>query len=208
MRLPAGLGSLPQSWGIVSKTPPALGAGMAAARRIMVWSAGPALLAAMAFALSAQAGRRPLVLFNSSESVPMGFYWRIRAPVRPGELIAFRVPPAGRAYAAAHLPARLRTSILKPVVAGQGVQVCADGRRLTIDGRDVAVIADQDRHGVALPHWAGCRILGADEVFVLSTRIPNSYDSRYYGPVSRSDVLGVYALLWRPWDAPWATGRS
>jgi type IV secretory pathway protease TraF len=181
---------------------------MHAARRIMVWSAGPAVIAAMALALSAQAGRSPLVLFNSSQSVPTGFYRRIRAPVRPGELIAFRVPPAGRAYAAAHLPARLRTSILKPVVAGPGAQVCADRRRLTIDEQDVAIIADRDRHGVALPHWTGCRILGADEVFVLSTRIPNSYDSRYYGPVSGPDILGVYALLWRPWAAPGPSGRA
>jgi type IV secretory pathway protease TraF len=38
------------------------------------------------------------------------------------------------------------------------------------------------------------------EYVVFSNRIPNSFDSRYYGPVHRRDILGVYAPIWI-WDA-------
>jgi type IV secretory pathway protease TraF len=34
-----------------------------------------------------------------------------------------------------------------------------------------------------------------DELFVFSDRVPNSLDSRYFGPVSTRQVLGVYTRL-------------
>ncbi|MGH7082118.1 MAG: hypothetical protein ACREFV_06585, partial [Acetobacteraceae bacterium] len=48
----------------------------------------------------------PLV-YNDSASVPLGFWWRAGGPetaLRPGLVIGFRPPPAGRAYDAAHMP--------------------------------------------------------------------------------------------------------
>jgi type IV secretory pathway protease TraF len=168
---------------------------MRPSHRVIAWFIGPTLVAALSMGL-ARAPAAPVVLFNGSDSVPKGFYRRVDAPVRPGVLIAFHVPMAARAYAARYLPARLRTSILKPAAAVRGASVCAVGPRLVIDGRTAAWISERDRRGVVLPRWQGCRRLGADEVFVLSTRIPNSFDSRYFGPVPASDVLGIYRPLW------------
>ena len=137
-----------------------------------------------------------LVIYNPSPSEPIGFYRFTTAKPAPGQLISFKVPELGRAYAAQHLAYVLRYSILKEIAAGQGTTVCADHAVLSIDGRARAKIADHDRQGAQLPHWQGCRRLGAGEYFVFSNRIPNSYDSRYYGPVSSPQVLGVYTPLW------------
>ena len=137
-----------------------------------------------------------LVIYNPTPSEPIGFYRYTTAKPAPGELISFKVPEPGRAYAAQHLAYVLRYSILKEIAAGQGSTVCADHAVLSIDGRARAIIADHDRQGHPLPHWQGCRRLGAGEYFAFSNRIPNSYDSRYYGPVSSRQVLGVYAPLW------------
>ena len=147
-------------------------------------------------ALSAFLRPTPLLLYNPSPSEPIGFYRFTTATPAPGQLISFKVPELGRAYAAQHLAYVLRYSILKEIAAGQGSTVCADHAVLSIDGRARAKIADHDRQGAQLPHWQGCRRLGAGEYFVFSNRIPNSYDSRYYGPVSSRQVLGVYAPLW------------
>ena len=146
--------------------------------------------------LSALTRPTALLLYNPSPSEPMGFYRFTTAKPAPGQLISFKVPEQGRAYAAQHLAYVLRNSILKEIVAGQGSTVCADHAVLSIDGRARAKIADHDRRGALLPHWQGCRRLGAGEYFVFSNRIPNSYDSRYYGPVSSRQVLGVYTPLW------------
>ena len=138
----------------------------------------------------------PWLLYNPSPSEPIGFYRASFAAPTPGQLISFKVPERGRAYAAHHLAYVLRNSILKEIAAGQGSTVCADHGTLSIDGRARAIIADHDQQGALLPHWQGCQLLGAGEYFVFSNRIPNSYDSRYYGPVSSHEVLGVYAPLW------------
>jgi len=43
--------------------------------------------------------------------------------------------------------------------------------------------------------WRGSRALGSDEFFVFSSRIPNSFDSRCYGPIDRSQIESVRAPL-------------
>ena len=138
---------------------------------------------------------QPQLLYNPSPSLPIGYYLRVSAAPAKGRIIAFHVPPTGRAYATAHIPYVVRGSIIKPVAATEGDRVCADDH-VTINGRIVGTIARIDRQGRALPHWRDCRVLRRDEYFVFSNRIPNSFDSRYYGPVARSDVIGTFRPLW------------
>jgi conjugative transfer signal peptidase TraF len=137
----------------------------------------------------------PPLLVNASPSEPVGLYVRTRSPPGPGRIIAFRAPQAAYPYVALALPERARTSILKTVRAGQGDQVCAAGHRLSVNDRDWAPIATADRHGRVLPQWSGCRRLRAGEYFVFSARIPNSFDSRYYGPIRTDQVIAVYRPL-------------
>lgn len=139
---------------------------------------------------------RPVVLYNPSPSEPPGFYRLASVPPVPGRLIAFRVPEAGRAYADGHLAYVARNAILKEIAAGQGALVCEDGGKVSINGRVRGVVAATDRWGVPLPHWSGCQRLQNGQYFVLSNRIPNSFDSRYYGPVSVPELIGVYEPLW------------
>lgn len=138
----------------------------------------------------------PPVLINTSASEPPGVYVRTSAVPAVGRIIAFRPPAGAYPYVAEAMPERARTSILKTVRAGAGDWVCADHHQLAVNGRTWAGIAAVDRLGRPLPQWRDCRRLAGGEFFVFSTRIPNSFDSRYYGPVRRADVLGVYRPLW------------
>ncbi len=150
---------------------------------------------AAVWAILASALPAPLVFYNPSPSMPIGYYLRAAAPPAKGRIIAFRVPGPGRAYATAHIPYVVRGAIIKPVIAAAGDQVCT-GDQLKINGRVVAPIATADRQGRALPQWRDCRVLRRDEYFVFSNRIPNSFDSRYYGPVAQSEVIGTFRPLW------------
>jgi type IV secretory pathway protease TraF len=49
--------------------------------------------------------------------------------------------------------------------------------------------------GRSLPLWRDNRVLGPDEFFVFSDRIPNSFDSRCYGPIRRQQIDAVR----KPW---------
>ena len=161
--------------------------------------AGAGTLAALMLAFSRPAAA-PLV-YNDSASVPLGFWWRAGGPgtaLRPGMVIGFRPPAAGRAYVAVHMPQYLHDElILKYVVATAGARICRDAAgAFSVDGRVLGRALKADEHGNPLPAWRGCRTLPPGSVAVFSSRIPDSYDSRYYGAVPARDIKAVYRPLW------------
>jgi conjugative transfer signal peptidase TraF len=159
--------------------------------RRLAWCCLPAAIAFASFAAP-----QPLLLFNGSASEPVGLYVRSLAQPGPGRLVAFHPPPAARTYVAAHMPQIGRGGILKELVAGPGAQLCIEGQMLVLDGEALGAVIERDSAGRELPHWQGCRVLGAGEYAAFSSRIPKSFDSRYFGPVRDSDLIGVFRPLW------------
>lgn len=158
-----------------------------------VLAAGAALIGALS--LAAAGGARPLLLWNRTASEPQGLYVRGAGSVSVGALIAFPTPSAAFPYADDRMSYLRRVPILKHVAAVSGDLVCTANGKLEINGRVRAPILRRDRRGAVLPRWEGCRRLGDSEVFVFSDRIPNSFDSRYFGPVNRADIIGVFRPL-------------
>ena len=70
------------------------------------------------------------------------------------------------------------------------------GDRVTVGGAPRATALASDRLGRELPVWSGCRRLGAYELFLPADASPESFDSRYFGAVTRADVIGVAVPLW------------
>lgn len=137
----------------------------------------------------------PLALVNESPSQPRGVYVRRpdRSPTR-GAVVAVRQPPGSRIYLSG-LGAPEGMPLLKRVAAVSGDVVCHDRGRTAVMGFEVLVMT-QDRRGTALPVWSACRRLEGDEIFLLGDTA-SSFDSRYFGPVRRTDVLGVYERVGR-----------
>ena len=133
----------------------------------------------------------PRWLWNASESAPVGLY-RIdpTAHLRRGDLVAIRPPAAIGAFLDKrnYLPAGL--PLLKRVVALPGARVCRSGVFVTVDGAGVARALPRDRKGRPLPVWGGCRIVGKQEIFLLIAP-PQSLDSRYFGALPASGLIGT-----------------
>jgi conjugative transfer signal peptidase TraF len=157
------------------------------------WALGLAVITM----LEVFAAAKPTLLLNRSPSEPPGLYVRAGRDLGVGSIIAFRTPSAAFPYANLSMAYLHHRPLLKAVAAGPGDRVCTTDGELIINGRAMAPIAKRDRQGRALPRWQGCRRMTQDELFVFSDRVPNSFDSRYYGPVHRTDVLGSYR-----WVAP------
>lgn len=154
-----------------------------------------ALLALAGLAWSSQFAPT-LAVINESASLPRGLY--VRAPgarAERGAIVAVPAPPAAREYLS-RLGAPARANLLKRVAAAGGEPVCAHEDLLQTPARRVKALR-QDRHGQTLPAWRGCRRLEPDELFLLGDTT-TSFDSRYFGPVRRTEVEGVYreALTW------------
>ena len=160
-------------------------------------------LAALAWAAFMQP--LPRLIYNPSDSVPVGWY-RVqpldhRAASLPrrlevGSIVLTRLPADAAALAAqrGYLPARV--PLLKRVGAVAPQEVCITGRVVRIDGVPSAAVLPADRPGRPLPSLQLCRPLAEDELFLLSVTNPASFDSRYFGPVSASAVVGIAHPVW------------
>ncbi len=134
-----------------------------------------------------------LALVNETRSLPRGLYLRrFGEDIRRGATAAVNQPDAARAYLES-LGAPADMLLLKRVAALGGDLVCStDGRVITPAG-EVRVLA-QDRRGAVLKAWTDCRRLEAGEVFLLGDAA-ESFDSRYFGPVDRSELRGVFTAV-------------
>jgi type IV secretory pathway protease TraF len=94
--------------------------------------------------------------------------------------------------------------LIKPVVAGAGDTVCRHGTLVTINGRIAARARTVDAARRSLPAWSGCFQLGATDIFVLSAN-PDSFDSRYMGPIDRANVVGFAQPIWVARAVPTST---
>lgn len=147
----------------------------------------------------------PRLIYNPSDSVPVGWYRvdpqrhgadSLPRPLSVGSVVLTTLPPdvaalaAQRGYLPTHVP------LLKRVGAVAPQHVCIVAGQVRFDGVPVAAVLPADRLGRALPSLQLCRRLEPGELFLLSVTNPASFDSRYFGPVSASAVIGIARLVW------------
>lgn len=145
---------------------------------------------------------RAQIVYNPTDSVPRGWY-RIGPAdsLQVGSIVLARLPAPAAALAAQrdYLPAGI--PLLKRIGAMAPQRVCMDGASVRIDDVVVAVVMRADGHGHPLSAWSQCRRLAHGELFLLSSTNPASFDSRYFGPIRVSDVIGSAQPLWT-WSTP------
>jgi len=140
-------------------------------------------------------GGAPRLVWNASSSVPLGLYRVEPGPVRRGDLVLIRPPPAVAelAHRRGYLPKSIY--LIKYVWAIPGDQVCRFGTYVLVRGMLVVRALPRDNLGRRMPVWRGCRTLRSGEFFVLAYS-PQSFDSRYFGLVPVTSVMGRAVLIY------------
>lgn len=146
--------------------------------------------AAIALVLPAANDR---LLYNHTPSMPVGLYLRIEAPIARGAFVTVRAQDVAPQAARARGFDGPRDRFIKRVAALAGDEVCAQGDLMTINGSAEIVRRARDSGGAPLDRWSGCRVLEEHEVLLLGDA-EQSFDGRYWGPIHRSQIEGV----WRP----------
>ena len=151
----------------------------------------------------------PRLIYNPSDSVAVGWYrvdpleaiaGSLPRPLPPslhvGSIVLTTLPTDAATLAAqrGYLPARV--PLLKRVGAVAPQTVCVFDALVWIDGVPLASVLPADRLGRPLPSWQQCRQLALGELFLLSVTNPASFDSRYFGPVKASALIGVAHPVW------------
>jgi conjugative transfer signal peptidase TraF len=156
-----------------------------------------AALAGAAVLLSTIGNEAPSYIWNASESVPIGLY-RLQPAERltVTQLVAIRPlePLATFLDLNGYLP--IGVPMLKRVLALPEQTVCRTVLTIAVDGVEIGQARERDGRGRLLPVWQGCRVIGADEIFVMNWQSENSFDGRYFGPIPASAVVGRAIPVW------------
>ena len=159
---------------------------------LLIGSAGIALIA-----FSAIVRANPILVWNASASVPIGFYAvQSLDSLTVGDLVVLEPPsPLGdwlleHGYLGADVP------LIKHVAALPGQLVCRTGMTITIDGVTFATAKEHDRFDRPLPVWHGCQRLTDDHIFFLNPDTEASLDGRYFGPLPRDTIIGRAVPIW------------
>lgn len=139
---------------------------------------------------------RLIVLYNPSASAPVGWY-KINANgvIERDVMVAAFAPDDARnladerGYLPHHVP------LIKTVWATGGEKICSENGVVRAPNRPDIYALREDGLGRELPSWSGCITLTMDEVFLVSTDVQTSFDSRYFGPVHLENVLGTVTFI-------------
>ena len=165
----------------------------------MIWKAFmsiAAMLLLLASSIEIAFPPKPILLYNPSESAPVGWY-RLRPndPLANDILVAAYAPETARrlAHERDYLP--YDYPLIKTIWAVSGTYICIQNNRVRVPNRPDIYQLAQDGLGRAMPLLSGCFTLGNDEYFLISKDVQTGFDSRYFGPVTRENILGRVQYL-------------
>ena len=163
-------------------------------RRLTLIATG---LPVLALVVTSLASLPTKLIYNSSESAPIGLYWIDDRPAERGDYVLVQVPDSMRNLVVerGYLPPDV--PLIKRIAGANGDVVCRRNREIQIDDVTVAVAQIRDGSGREMPVWRGCYVLHGRRVLLLLDH-PDSFDSRYFGPVDRRMIIGRATRLRLP----------
>lgn len=148
--------------------------------------------------------REPTLLYNPSPSAPTGWYKISSSETYDvGDLVAAWLPKDAEKLAAERRYLPIKTPVIKTIIAAPGDRYCVENGYLIIDEATQFEIFRLDREGRVMPLLpVGCRRLGVGRFLIVSKRIGRSFDSRYFGEIDRSLIIGTAEVI------GWAEGHK
>jgi conjugative transfer signal peptidase TraF len=133
----------------------------------------------------------PRLLYNPSQSAAVGWY-RVQPnlPIERGSQVAAYAPERARRLAdeRGYLP--YDYPLIKTVWAVEGEEVCYHNQSVSVPKRPDIPLLGQDALGRVMPQMSDCIVLKSEEYLLISPDVQNGFDSRYFGPVGKANIIG------------------
>ena len=137
---------------------------------------------------------------NTSNSIPEGLYWTSHALIKKGDYVIF-CPPKEKIFDEAMRRGYIDVGfcpggygyMMKAVLAVNGDIISINNNGVEVNGHILPyskpIAADSlDR---PLPHLNITKHLSNTELLLMTDQSPISFDARYFGPISRSQIKSV-----------------
>ncbi|NTW15837.1 MAG: S26 family signal peptidase [Syntrophaceae bacterium] len=130
-----------------------------------------------------------MLVYNYTNSVPLGFYLILPIPFKKGDLIAFEPSDKAKKLIQQRKYLRPDAYLIKHIAGVPGDHLCTLDDTLLVDGINYGAIAHKDREGRELTPYQYCGII--NNGFIVAIKgMKNSFDSRYYGPIPEKCIIG------------------
>jgi conjugative transfer signal peptidase TraF len=138
---------------------------------------------------------------NTTRSIPVGLYWVTDAPAEKGFYVMFCPPKVGvfddareRGYIGAGMCPGGYGYMMKRILAAKNdsISIADDGVRVNGNLLPFSMPRKFDAAGRVMPRFQANRYtLGDSELLLMSDVSATSFDSRYFGPISRAQIKAV-----------------
>jgi conjugative transfer signal peptidase TraF len=144
--------------------------------------------------------------FNTTHSVDPGFYWVVDKAPEKGDFVSFcpaETIISQMAYARGYIgfgncPGHYQR-LLKIVDGMEGDKIEFQEQGISINGSVLPKSALLKHDGLGrslMPFGSKPIVLNTGELWVMTNRNPQSFDSRYFGPIRLAQVSNVVRPLW------------
>ena len=135
---------------------------------------------------------------NFTESEPVGLYHmeKPNREIRRGDMVIMSIPGPYQKYVYGRKWLSPGWPLLKHVGAVAGDQFCSGGDSFWINGVSIGPVFSVDSQGLPLPRLGGCRQVPYGHFLPVATGVKTSFDGRYMGPVSLSEIRGLVRPIW------------
>lgn len=143
--------------------------------------------------------------FNTTKSIPLGFYWVSSDPVELGSYVMF-CPPNTSVFREAKRRGYLTAGyckgnfgyMMKKILAAKKDRVMVDERGVHVNSKLLALSKPlkSDGAGRPMPHYLNLEYIIEENDLLLMSDVSNtSFDGRYFGPISKNQVTTVIKPL-------------
>jgi len=129
--------------------------------------------------------------YQVSRSMPQGFYFiKPVHQLKRGDSVIFHPPTATLTFLVQQGLVPKNGILMKNVMAIPGDYVCKKNHEIWINHRYIAPVYTHGLHHQFLPSNPFCQTLAANQYLLMSTHITHSFDGRYFGSISKTQIIG------------------
>lgn len=137
-----------------------------------------------------------LLTYQVTASMPKGFYFiRPSKHYRRRDIVLFKPPENFLNFLLQKKWLPKHGLMLKYAVGIPGDYVCQDAKWIYINSHKFAPIYQEYKPGKKLPNTNFCGELKKHQFLLMSTKLKNSFDGRYFGPVNDDRIIGRAKFL-------------